>query len=157
MFTHQFNLWLDILKKGENFSRKRKIDPLILVNARLAPDMYPLARQIQIGTDMVRKGMGRLASIDAPSYEDNEVTFGDLQKRIEKTIHFLETITEEQLQGSESKTIHFSIRDNEFDFHNGVDYLTRWIITHFFFHMTTCYNILRSNGVNLGKLDFVKV
>ena len=157
MFTHQFNLWLDILKKGENFSRKRKIDPLILVNARLAPDMYPLARQIQIGTDMVRKGMGRLASIDAPSYEDNEVTFGDLQKRIEKTIHFLETITEEQLQGSESKTIHFSIRDNEFDFHNGVDYLTRWIITYFFFHMTTCYNILRSNGVNLGKLDFVKV
>jgi hypothetical protein len=119
--------------------------------------MYPLARQIQIGTDMVRKGVGRLASIDAPSYEDNEVTFGDLQKRIDKTIHFLETITEEQLQGSESKTIHFSIRDNEFDFDNGVDYLTRWIIPHFFFHMTTCYNILRSNGVNLGKLDFVKV
>ena len=75
LFTHQLYLWIDILKKGENFSQKRKIDPLVLVNARLAPDMYPLARQIQIGTDMVRKGIGRLASLDAPSYEDNEVTF----------------------------------------------------------------------------------
>ena len=119
--------------------------------------MYPLARQIQIGTDMVRKGIGRLASIDAPSYEDNEVTFSDLQKRIENTILFLEKITEEQMQGSESKEIHFSIRENQYDFDNGVDYLTRWIIPHFFFHMTTCYNILRSNGVNLGKRDFVKV
>lgn len=157
LFTHQFYLWMDILKKGENFSQKRKIDPLVLVNARLAPDMYPLARQIQIGTDMVRKGIGRLASLDAPSYEDNEVSFSDLQKRIENTIHFLETVTEEQMQGSESKEIHFSIRDNEYDFDNGVDYLTRWIIPHFFFHMTTCYNILRENGVNLGKRDFVKV
>lgn len=157
LFIHQFKLWQDILKKGENFSQKRKIDPLILVNARLAPDMYPLVRQVQIGTDMVRKGIGRLASVEAPSYEDDEVTFNDLHTRIENTINFLQMITEKEMQGAERKEIAFSIRDNEFSFDNGIDYLTRWIFPHFFFHMTTCYDILRSNGVNLGKQDFVKV
>ncbi len=119
--------------------------------------MYPLARQIQIGTDMVRKGIARLASVDAPSYEDDEVTFSDLQVRIKNTIKFLQDIKPEQMHGSEDKAIAFSIRENEFSYEKGSDYLTQWIIPHFFFHMTTSYNILRSNGVKLGKRNFVKM
>ncbi len=157
LFVNQFDMWTDILKKGESFCQKRKIEPSILIDGRLAPDMFSLAKQVQIGTDMVRKGIGRLASIEAPSYEDNEASFQDLQLRIENTLKFLKEITPEQMNGSENKEISFSIRDNNFSYKNGSDYLTKWIIPHFFFHMTTCYNILRSNGVRLGKRDFVSM
>jgi hypothetical protein len=157
LFINHFEMWSGILLKGESFAEKRKIDQEILVNGRLAPDMYPLARQIQIGTDMVRKGIARLASVDAPSYEDDEVTFSDLQGRIKNTIKFLQDIKPEQMHGSEDKAIAFSIRENEFSYEKGSDYLTQWIIPHFFFHMTTSYNILRSNGVKLGKRNFVKM
>ncbi len=157
LFINHFEMWSGILLKGESFAEKRKIDQEILVNGRLAPDMYPLARQIQIGTDMVRKGIARLASVDAPSYEDDEVTFSDLQVRINNTIKFLQDIKPEQMHGSEDKAIAFSIRENEFSYEKGSDYLTQWIIPHFFFHMTTSYNILRSNGVKLGKRNFVKM
>ena len=99
LFINHFEMWSGILLKGESFAEKRKIDQEILVNGRLAPDMYPLARQIQIGTDMVRKGIARLASVDAPSYEDDEVTFSDLQVRIKNTIKFLQDIKPEQMHG----------------------------------------------------------
>jgi len=105
----------------------------------------------------VRKGIARLAAVDAPSYEDSEITFSELQERIKNTVHFLHSITPEQMIGSEDKAIAFSIRENEFTFEKGSDYLTQWIIPHFFFHMTTSYNILRSNGVKLGKRNFVKM
>jgi uncharacterized protein len=157
VFIDHFEMWSGILLKGETFAEIRKIDQEILVKGRLAPDMYPLDRQIQIGTDMVRKGIARLASVDAPSYEDSEITFSDLQERIKNTVHFLHSITPEQMMGSEDKGIVFSIRENEFTFEKGSDYLTQWIIPHFFFHMTTSYNILRSNGVKLGKRNFVKM
>ena len=157
VFIDHFEMWSGILLKGETFAEIRKIDQEILVKGMLAPDMYPLDRQIQIGTDMVRKGIARLASVDAPSYEDSEITFSDLQERIKNTVHFLHSITPEQMMGSEDKGIVFSIRENEFTFEKGSDYLTQWIIPHFFFHMTTSYNILRSNGVKLGKRNFVKM
>ena len=157
VFIDHFEMWSGILLKGETFAEIRKIDQEILVKGRLAPDMYPLDRQIQIGTDMVRKGISRLAVVDAPSYEDSEITFSDLQERIKNTVHFLQSITPEQMIGSEDKAIAFSIRENEFTFEKGSDYLTQWIIPHFFFHMTTSYNILRSNGVKLGKQNFVKM
>ena len=157
VFIDHFEMWSGILLKGETFAEIRKIDQEILIKGRLAPDMYPLDRQIQIGTDMVRKGIARLAAVDAPSYEDSEITFSDLQERIKNTVHFLHSITPEQMMGSEDKGIVFSIRENEFTFEKGSDYLTQWIIPHFFFHMTTSYNILRSNGVKLGKRNFVKM
>ena len=143
-----------ILNKAQRFADKRKIDSTVYVNSRLIADMYPLSRQIQIGTDMVRKGIGRLAEKNAPSYADNEKTIKQLQSRITKTIHFLKKIKPEHMAGSENKYIEFFIRDKKFTFKNGEDYLKRWIIPHFFFHMTTTYNILRMNGVNLGKWDF---
>jgi len=157
MFIHNFNILSQILLKAEKDTEKRKIDKSVFINARLAPDMLPLTKQIQIGTDMVRLGIGRLAGVKAPSFKDNETTFSDLQKRIQKTISFLNKIKSKQMDGSELIKIEFSIRKRVFKFKNGHAYLSDWIIPHFFFHMTTTYNILRANGVNLGKRDFVKM
>ena len=157
MFIHNFNILSQILLKAEKDIEKRKIDKSVFINARLAPDMLPLTKQIQIGTDMVRLGIGRLAGVKAPSFKDNETTFSDLQKRIQKTISFLNKIKSKQMDGSELIKIEFSIRKRVFKFKNGHAYLSDWIIPHFFFHMTTTYNILRANGVNLGKRDFVKM
>jgi len=156
LFINNFNILSKILLKAEKDAEKRKIDKLIFINARLYPDMFPLVLQIQIATDMVRLGVGRLAEVKAPSYEDNEVTFSDLQKRIKKTVSFLKKIKSNQMDGSESKKVEFKIRINNFKFKNGQIYLQEWIIPHFFFHMTTTYAILRANGVKLGKRDFVK-
>ena len=157
MFIHNFNILSQILLKAEKDTEKRKIDKSVFINARLAPDMFPLTKQIQIGTDMVRLGIGRLAGVKAPSFKDNETTFSDLQKRIQKTISFLNKIKFKQMDGSELIKIEFSIRKRVFKFKNGHAYLSDWIIPHFFFHMTTTYDILRANGVNLGKRDFVKM
>jgi len=157
MFIHNFNILSQILLKAEKDTEKRKIDKSVFINARLAPDMLPLTKQIQIGTDMVRLGIGRLAGVKAPSFKDNETTFSDLQKRIQKTISFLNKIKSKQMDGSELIKIEFSIRKRVFKFKNGHAYLSDWIIPHFFFHMTTTYDILRANGVNLGKRDFVKM
>jgi hypothetical protein len=157
MFIHNFNILSGILIKAEKNAEKRKIDKSVFINARLAPDMFPLVKQIQIATDMVKLGVGRLAEVRTPSFNDNEVTFLDLQKRIKKTVSFLNKIKAKHMEGSESKKIEFKIRINNFKFKNGQIYLQEWIIPHFFFHMTTTYNILRANGVRLGKKDFVKM
>ena len=157
MFIKNLNILSDILLKAEKDAEKRKIDKSIFINARLDPDMFPLVKQIQIGTDMVKLGIGRLAEVKAPSFEDSEVTFSNLQKRIKKTVSFLNKIKAKKMEGSESRKIEFKIRKNKFKFKNGQIYLQEWIIPHFFFHMTTTYNILRANGVRLGKKDFVKM
>ncbi|MFL2980579.1 MAG: DUF1993 family protein [Methylophilaceae bacterium] len=157
MFINNFNILSRILSKAERYAEKRKIDKSVFINARLYPDMLPLSKQIQIGTDMVRLGVGRLAGIEAPSFPDNEVTFADLQKRLSKTITFLKKVKAKQMENSEVKKIEFKIRKRIFKFKNGHAYLSNWIIPHFFFHMTTAYDILRANGVNLGKRDFVKM
>ena len=157
MFIHNFNILSKILLKAEKDAEKRKIDKSIFINARLAPDMLPLTKQIQIGTDMVRLGIGRLAGVKAPSFKDNETSFSDLQQRIKKTIAFLVKIKSKQRDDTELKKIEFSIGKRVFKFKNGYTYLSDWIIPHFFFHMTTTYDILRANGVNLGKRDFVKM
>jgi hypothetical protein len=157
MFIHNFNILSGILIKAEKNAEKRKIDKSVFINARLAPDMFPLVKQIQIATDMVKLGVGRLAEVRTPSFNDNEVTFLDLQKRIKKTVSFLNKIKAKHMEGSESKKIEFKIRKNYFKFKDGQVYLQQWIIPHFFFHMTTTYNILRASGVKLGKKDFVKM
>ena len=157
MFINNFNILSRILSKAERYAEKRKIDKSVFINARLYPDMLPLSKQIQIGTDMVRLGVGRLAGIEAPSFPDNEVTFADLQKRLSKTITFLKKVKAKQMENSEVKKIEFKIRKRIFKFKNGHAYLSNWSIPHFFFHMTTAYDILRANGVNLGKRDCVKM
>ena len=143
-----------ILKKGEEHADTKKIDHSVFLNARLAPDMYPLTRQVQIATDMSKSGAARLAGVEIPKYEDNEATFADLQARISKTLAFIDAIKPEQLTGSEARDIVISVRGTSLEF-KGQAYLLNWVNPNVYFHVTTAYNILRHNGVELGKPDYL--
>ena len=143
-----------ILQLGEAHADTKKIDPSVLLNARLFPDMYPLTRQVQIATDMSKGAVALLAGLEIPKYEDNEKTFGELQSRIEKTIAFINTVKSEQMEGSESRVVTITIRNVDLKF-TGQDYLVNWVNPNVYFHVTTAYNILRHNGVELGKTDFL--
>jgi hypothetical protein len=143
-----------ILKLGEAHAEVKKIDPMILLSARLFPDMYPLTRQVQIATDMSKGAAARLAGLEIPKYEDNEKTFDELQSRLAKTIAFIDTVKPSQMNGSESREIIITIRNVDLKF-NGQDYLLKWVNPNVYFHVTTAYNILRHNGVELGKSDFL--
>lgn len=145
---------LAVLKKGEAFADTKKIDGSILLNARLAPDMYPLVKQVQIATDMSKGLAARLAGLEVPRYEDTETTFAELYARIEKTIAFIDGIQPAMLTGAETREITLPIREVELKF-SGIDYLLNWAQPNIYFHVTTAYNILRHNGVALGKRDFL--
>lgn len=143
-----------LLKKGEVFAASKNINENVLVEGRLFPDMLPLSKQVQIACDQVKGGMARLAGIEPPKFDDTETTLAQLQERIAKTIQFLDTIGPEQIDGSEAKEIKFSIKEWHFEF-VGQQYLLTWIIPNFYFHVTTAYDILRHNGVEIGKSDFL--
>jgi len=143
-----------ILKKGEEYADMKKVEHQVLLNSRLFVDMYPLTRQVQIATDMSKGAGARLAAIEIPKYEDNETSFAELQARIAKTIAFLDAIKPEQLQSAETREITITIRKADFKF-SGQDYLLKWVLPNVYFHVTTAYNILRHNGVELGKQDFL--
>ena len=153
-FTRGLHNLSGLLDKGRANAEERKIDLAVLINARLAPDMHPLSRQVQIASDMVKNGGARLAGIDAPSFPDTETTFDALQARIEKTVGFLGGITEAQLDGSESKNIVLKFPGREMQF-SGADYLIVFVLPNFYFHLTTAFAILRHNGVPIGKTDFM--
>jgi len=142
-----------ILDKAVAHAEAKKIDPSIFVNARLAPDMFPLSRQIQIATDMVKGCAARLAGIEVPSYEDNETTFSELKARITKTTEFLNSINSAQIDGSEDRHITVKFGSRELAF-LGQAYLFDFVIPNFHFHLTTTYTILRHNGVEIGKKDY---
>lgn len=143
-----------VLQKGETYADAKKIEHQILLNARLYVDMYPLIRQVQIATDMSKGAGARLAGIEVPKYEDNESSFADLQERILKTIHFLETILPEHLTDSASKEVSVMVRKIELKF-SGHDYLLKWVFPNVYFHVTTAYDILRHCGVELAKVDYL--
>lgn len=143
-----------ILEKGEAYAIAKKIDPSVLINARLFADMYPLSRQVQIAADMCKGGVARLAGVEIPKYDDTESTFAELQMRITKTIAFIDTIQPMQLEGAESRDIVMTVRQVELSF-KGQAYVLKWVMPNVYFHVTTTYNILRHNGVELGKPDFL--
>lgn len=143
-----------ILDKAAAHAETKKIDPAIFVTARLTPDMFPLSRQVQIATDMVKGCAARLAGIDVPSYEDNETTFADLQERITKTVAFLQSVSALQIDGSEDRKITLKFGSKELNF-LGQAYLLDFVLPNFHFHLTTTYAILRHNGVEIGKKDYV--
>ena len=143
-----------ILEKGAAHAEARKIDPAVLVNARLFPDMFPLARQVQIAGDVAKAGAARLAGVAPPSYADDEASFPELLERVGKTVAFLETIKPAQVDGSEDRTVTWKIRDKDFSM-QGLPYLSNWVLPNVCFHVTTAYAILRHNGVELGKADFL--
>ena len=126
----------------------------VLVNARLYPDMFPLARQVQVASDIARRGGARLAGQDPMVVEDDEQTLEDLIGRVRGVIDFLETLRPDQIDGAEERAITFQLRGREVTF-DGQTFLLNFVLPNVYFHITTAYNILRHNGVVLGKPDFL--
>jgi uncharacterized protein len=143
-----------ILDKGLAYAQSRKIDEAVLLNSRLFPDMFPLVRQVQIATDTARSGAGRLAGVDFPAYEDKETTFAELAVRIQNTVKYLETLQPAQIDGCEDRTISWQSRSTTRSM-QGQPYLFNHLLPNVHFHVTTAYNILRHNGVEVGKKDFL--
>ena len=143
-----------ILEKGAAHAEARKFKPEVLLNDRLAPDMHPLTRQVQIATDQVKGCAARLAGVEVPKFEDNEASFEDLYARIDKTLAFVKSLKPEQIDGSENKDISLPTPRGPLEF-KGQPYLLFFVHPNLYFHCTTAYAILRHNGVELGKMDFI--
>jgi hypothetical protein len=143
-----------ILDKGEAFAAAKKIEPQVLLNYRLAPDMLSLTRQVQIACDHAKRGIGRVAGAEIPVYEDNESSFAELKARIQKTIAFVKSVKPEQVDGSEAREITYKVA-GETKTVKGQAYLLQNVIPNLFFHVTVAYAILRHCGVELGKADFL--
>ncbi|MBY0545547.1 MAG: DUF1993 domain-containing protein [Gammaproteobacteria bacterium] len=151
---HMLTNFSSILKKAAAYAEAKKIDPAIFINARLAPDMFSLDKQVQIVSDTAKGCVARLADIEIPRFEDNEKTFDELQERITNTVQFIESVPAEKMAGSENRTIQLKFPHKTFEF-DGVTYLTSFVFPNFYFHLTTAYDILRHNRVELGKQDFL--
>lgn len=143
-----------ILRKAAAHAEAKQIDPAVLTSARLFPDMFALTRQVQIATDQAKGCAARLAGLAIPKFDDTETDFDELQARIAKTIAFLDSIKAEQIDGSEEKEISFQLHERTLEY-TGQNYLSQWVLPNFYFHVTTAYNILRHNGVEIGKKDFL--
>ncbi|TNC74629.1 DUF1993 domain-containing protein [Rubellimicrobium roseum] len=143
-----------ILQKAEAYCEARRIDPAVLVNDRLAPDMLPLRRQVGMACDHAKFVAARLSGQEAPRFEDTEQTFAELRERIARTLAFVEAVPEAAFEGAEARTITVKAGPRELTFPAPV-YLGSFALPNFYFHMTTAYNILRHDGVELGKLDFL--
>lgn len=153
-FIKMLNNMNAILDKASAWAQAKKIDEKYLMASRLAPDMLPFIKQIQIATDIVKGCAARLAGVDVPKYEDNEASFTELKTRISKTIAFLETIKAQQIDGTEEKSIELKFGPNSFMF-TGLDYLLTFANPNLYFHVTTAYAILRHNGLEIGKKDYL--
>jgi uncharacterized protein len=143
-----------ILAKADAHATAKKIDPTVLINSRLSPDMLPLGKQVQIASDISRRGAARLAGLEAPAMADTETTFPELIDRLQKTIDYLKEFTPAQIDGSEEKEITLPVGKETMKF-AGMPYLLYFILPNVYFHVTTAYGILRHSGVELGKADFL--
>lgn len=143
-----------LLAKAEAHAQAKNIDPSVFLNARLAPDMFPLSRQVQIASDAAKGCGARLAGVDIPSFADDEKSFAELQARIAKTVDFLKGLKPEQFEGAENRDISIKTPSRELQF-KGLDFLLHFANANFYFHVTTTYAILRHNGVEIGKMDFL--
>ncbi|HWI38179.1 MAG TPA: DUF1993 domain-containing protein [Burkholderiales bacterium] len=143
-----------ILDKAEAHCTAKKIDPSALTTYRFYPDMFPFTRQVQIACDTAKGAVARLAGVDIPKHEDTEQTFAELKARIAKTIDFIESVSAAKVDGSEEKEIVMQMRSGERRF-KGMQYLLGHAYPNFYFHVTTAYNILRHNGIDVGKADFI--
>jgi hypothetical protein len=144
------------LSKAAANAASRNFSPDVLVTARLAPDMLPLASQVRIACDMAKLAAARLAGMTAPVHEDNETTLAALQARIASTLAFIATVPAASIDGTEAKEISFPVgRDRALRVMSGEAYLQHWVLPNLYFHVTTAYALLRHNGVDLGKADFL--
>jgi len=154
VFTQMLESLDKVLSKAEADATARKIDPAVFINARLAPDMLPMKVQVQIMTDQCKGGASRLTGQDPPKWADDEATFADLHARVAKTIAHLKSFKPEQFEGAETRAIELKFPNATFNF-TGKDYFLKFVVPNFYFHYTTAYAILRHNGVQIGKADFI--
>lgn len=143
-----------MLDKAEAYAAAKKIDPLVLTGARLAPDMFPLSRQVQIACDFAKGATARLAGKDVPSWADDEKTIPELKARIAKTLDFVKGIAASDVDGSETRDISLKVAGQAMEF-KGQPYLVHFVLPNFYFHAATAYGILRHNGLDIGKMDFI--
>ena len=143
-----------LLKKTTKQIEQKKIHDGLILTAKLAPDMFNFTRQIQMSTDFIKNGTGRLAGVDLMRMDDNEKSFDELHTRIIQTISYLNKITPEQINGTEQKEINFSSGKVNFNF-KGFDFLQSFVFPNVYFHVTSAYAILRNNNINVGKKDFL--
>ena len=153
-FAHMLKNLQAILAKAQAHCEARKIDPQVLTSSRLYPDMFPLSRQVQIACDSAKGAVARLAGVEVPKHEDTEKTLEELQARIAKTLEFIASVKPAQIDGSEDREIVLKLRGNDVAF-KGVQFLLGFAWPNFYFHAATAYDILRHNGVELGKADFL--
>jgi hypothetical protein len=146
---------LGVLDKAEAHAAARKFDPANYLGLRLAPDMLPFTRQVQIASDAAKGAMARLAGVDVPKWEDNEASFADLRARIQKTIDYVKGFAPAQIDGSEQREITIPMRQGDALKFDGETFLKHFALPNFFFHVTTAYALLRHAGVELGKRDFL--
>lgn len=144
-----------ILAKAETFAAEKKFESKVLLDARLTPDMFPLCRQVQIACDFAKSVSARLAAVEVPAYEDNEQTFAELQARIANTLTFIDSLTPLQFEGSETREIVLRPGTPKEKKLTGHAYLSHYGLPQFYFHVTTAYAILRHNGLEIGKADYM--
>ncbi len=154
IFVRNLNNLSSMLAKAEQQAKAKGYDPAVLLSARLAPDMFPLTKQIQIATDNAKGCVARLAGQQIEAIERTETTFAELQARIKKVLGIVESYKPEQFEGSEAREITIKIPNMELKF-SGLDYVNQWAMPNFYFHVTMAYAILRHNGIELGKKDFL--
>ena len=143
-----------ILDKAQAHAEAKKIEPAVLLGCRLYPDMFALSRQVQIACDNAKGAVARLAGVEVPKHEDTEQTFAELKARIAKTVDFVNTFKPAQIDGSEEKNIHLKLGPLEVDW-KGMQYLCGFALPNFYFHVVTAYDILRHNGVEIGKREYI--
>ena len=154
MMTRGLTNMSAILDKAAAHAATKKFDPVVLAQARLFPDMHPLARQVQIACDTAKGAAARLAGIEVPKHEDTETTFAELKARIAKTVDFLKSVTAVQLKDAESRAIEIKFPNGSWKF-TGLAYLTDFVLPNFYFHVSMFYALLRKNGIEVGKGDFL--
>ena len=143
-----------ILDKAQTFADSRKVGATVLPGTRLFPDMLTMGRQVQIACDHAKGAAARLAGVDNPKFEDNEQTLAELKERIAKTIAFMQSVSASQIDGSEARDIALTVGGHDLQF-KGMEYLLGFALPNFYFHLVTAYNLLRHNGVDIGKGDFM--
>lgn len=143
-----------VLDKAQVHAAARKIDPAVLIAARLAPDMFPLGRQVQIACDFAKSAVARLAGLEPPGWGDDEKTFAELVERTKKTVDYVQSFKPAQIDGSEARDVTIKVGGKPLTL-QGQPYLLQFVVPNFFFHTTAAYAILRHNGVELGKRDFM--
>jgi uncharacterized protein len=144
-----------ILDKAAAYAEAKKIEPSVLLNWRLAPDMFPFVRQVQVTADQAKNGAGRLAGVEPPRYEDNETTIDELKDRLAKTVAFLKTLDPAAIDAADAREITFPLGPTNKGHMTGADYLNHFVLPNFYFHRTAAYAILRHVGVEIGKRDFL--